>query len=81
MDIINNPHDKFFKETLGDVSVAQDFIENYLPENILDIIDIDTISPLKDSFIEKELQEFYADLLFGVTINGEDGYLYFLFEQ
>jgi len=28
---IDNPHDKFFKETLGNVIVAKDFLHNYLP--------------------------------------------------
>jgi len=80
MDIINNPHDKFFKETLGKEDVARDFLQNYLPENILGIIDIDTINPLKDSFI-KDLKEYFSDLLFRVNINDTDGYLYFLFEH
>ncbi len=81
MDRINKPHDKFFKETLGDVSVAQDFIHHYLPEEILGIIDISSISPEKDSFITKDLEEYFSDLLFSVTMNGEEGYLYFLFEH
>jgi len=35
MDIIKNPHDTLFKRTLGDKEVAKDFLENYLPDNIL----------------------------------------------
>lgn len=81
MDRVNKPHDKFFKETLGDVSVAQDFIHHYLPEEILGIIDTSSISPEKDSFITKDLEEYFSDLLFSVTMNGEEGYLYFLFEH
>ncbi len=54
---IQNPHDKFFKETFGKVEVARDFFSNYLPQNILNIIDLDTIEPQKDSFINKELVE------------------------
>jgi hypothetical protein len=42
---IQNPHDKFFKETFGKVEVARDFFSNYLPQNILNITDIDTIEP------------------------------------
>ncbi|MEA1975711.1 MAG: Rpn family recombination-promoting nuclease/putative transposase, partial [Bacillota bacterium] len=36
---IQNPHDKFFKETFSNVAVAKDFINNYLPKNIINIID------------------------------------------
>ncbi|SMB89970.1 conserved hypothetical protein (putative transposase or invertase) [Desulfonispora thiosulfatigenes DSM 11270] len=78
---IQNVHDKFFKETFSKLEVAKDFINNYLPEGIRNIIDINTLHPLKDTFIDKELNEVFSDLLFGVNINNRPGYLYFLFEH
>lgn len=81
MGEINNPHDKFFKETLGNVSLAKDFIMHYLPAEILGIIELDTLQPQKDSFVAEDLKEYFSDLLFGVQINGLEGYLYFLFEH
>ncbi|GEN81780.1 hypothetical protein SLU01_00920 [Sporosarcina luteola] len=39
---IQNPHDKFFKETLGNIATAQDFLVNYLPDQIMNAIDINT---------------------------------------
>lgn len=66
---IQNPHDKFFKETFGHIEVAKDFLNNYLPENIIKIIDVDTLQLQKDSFINEELQESFSDLLFKVDIN------------
>ena len=53
---LQNPHDKFFKETFSDVEVAKDFLNNYLPEDILKVIDVDTLDPQKDSFINGELE-------------------------
>lgn len=81
MDIIQNPHDKFFKETFGNIDVVQDFLNSYLPKNILDIIDIETVTPLKDSFVNHELDESFSDLLVSVNIAEKKGYLYFLFEH
>jgi predicted transposase/invertase (TIGR01784 family) len=78
---IQNPHDKFFKETFSNVEVARDFIKNYLPENILKIIDLETLELQKDSFINEELQEVFSDMLFQVAINKQEGYVYFLFEH
>ncbi len=78
---IQNPHDKFFKETFGNVTVAKDFLNNYLPQSLMGIIDIDTLEPQKDSFINEELRESFSDLLFKVNINKREGYLYFLFEH
>lgn len=78
---VPNPHDKFFKMTFSNIAVAGDFLDNYLPQSIVDIIDLDTLEPQKDSFINKELQESFSDLLFKVNINNREGYLYFLFEH
>ncbi len=78
---INNPHDKFFKETFGNVTVAGDFLTNYLPASIVKYIDIDTLDPQKDSFIDNNLDENFSDLLFKANIANEEGYVYFLFEH
>ena len=78
---IQNPHDKFFKETFGNVKVAKDFINNYVPQSILNIVDMNILEPQKDSFINKELEEAFSDLLFRTKINNREGYIYFLFEH
>jgi predicted transposase/invertase (TIGR01784 family) len=78
---IQNPHDKFFKKTFGDVAVAKDFLNNYLPQKIMGIIDIETLEPQKDSYIDEELKEGFSDLLFRANINNREGYLYLLFEH
>lgn len=81
MDIIKNPHDSLFKRTLGDKEVAVDFLQNYLPDNILKEIDLTDIKVAKDSFIDKELEESFSDILYNVSIDGRDGFIYVLFEH
>lgn len=78
---IQNPHDKFLKETLGNVETAKDFITNYLPKEVLQVMDVNSLEPQKDSFINKELEESFSDLLFKVDICNKEGYLYLLFEH
>lgn len=78
---IQNPHDKFFKETFGDTEIAKDFLNNYLPREIRSIVSVKTLEPQKDSFIDEELQEGFSDMLFRVTVDNKEGYLYFLFEH
>lgn len=73
---IQNPNDKFFKETFGNVEVTKDFLNNYLPQNIMNVIDINTLEPQKDSFINEELQEGFSDMLFKVNINKREGHFY-----
>lgn len=81
MSIISNPHDHFFKETFGDVEVVKQFAKHYIPERFLRIIDINTLAPLKDSFVQDELVSAYSDLLFSIRIGNREGYVYFLFEH
>ncbi|SHF12553.1 Rpn family recombination-promoting nuclease/putative transposase [Caloramator proteoclasticus] len=78
---IQNPHDKFFKEVFSNIEVAKDFIINYVPKEIVEIIDLDTLSLQKDSFINEQLKEVYSDMLFKAKINNYEGYIYFLFEH
>ncbi len=81
MDVLKQPHDKFFRSTFGQVEVASDFLTNYLPTGLSEIIDIDTLELQKDSFLDETLKEEFADLLFRVNINNAQGYIYFLFEH
>lgn len=81
MDILNQPHDKYFRAIFGEVSFATDFLNNYLPRDVLDIIDLDTLEPQKESYLDKKLREQFTDLLFRVNINNKEGYVYFLFEH
>lgn len=78
---VQNPHDKFFKETLGNVATAKDFLTHYLPDSIMKMIDVNTLETQKESYINKKLEENFSDLLFKVDINQKEGYLYFLFEH
>lgn len=50
---VQNPHDKFVKEVLGNVEVAQSFLSNYLPKNIRSMVNLDSLAPQKDSFINE----------------------------
>lgn len=50
---LHHSHDKLFRETWSNLSNARSFLENYLPENILQITRMDSLEICKDSFIEK----------------------------
>lgn len=78
---ITNPHDKLFREVWSDKAVAADFLQNYLPEDVLKLVDLSTLEISKDSFIEKELKDYYSDLLYKINLADKPGYVYFLFEH
>lgn len=80
-ELITHAHDKFFKTTFSDVEIAKDFMRSYLPKDVLDVVDLNTLVPQKDSHVDKKLKEQFSDLLFRVDINKREGYIYFLFEH
>ena len=85
----SNPlHDNFFRRTLSEKSVAHDFLQNYLPQDIVAHLALETLAICKDTFIAKtrknvrDKEKRQADLLYRVnTANGDSAFVYFLFEH
>ena len=61
--------------------VAREFFSQYLPADIRKKVDLTTLVPQKESFIDDKLRMQIADLLFSVDFEGEPGYLYILMEH
>ncbi|MBW7857574.1 MAG: Rpn family recombination-promoting nuclease/putative transposase [Leptonema sp. (in: Bacteria)] len=78
---IYNPHDSFFKEMFSQPKVTRGFIENYLPQKIVTNLDLTDLKPVKDSFIDNELKNSQADLLFNTKLKNTNAYIYILFEH
>lgn len=87
MSDLTNPHDKFFKETFTRLEVARDFFANYLPEAVVAAVALETLSLQSGTFIDPDLKEQFADLLYQVdcapdaTGEGQQAYLYLLLEH
>ncbi len=81
MDKTANPHDRLFRETWSDRDTAADFMRHYLPENILSVADLNSLEICKESFIEEDLKDYYSDILYRMMFEGDDGYIYLLFEH
>lgn len=76
-----SPHDKFFKSIISDPKTAKEFLQIHLPENIKNIVDLNTLKIQKDSFIDNHLKTQLVDLLFATNFRHEKGYIYLLFEH
>ena len=81
MSDLATPHDTFFKVTFGDKDVAQDFLKHYLPTQIANVVDLNYLTKENNSFVDERFKECFTDMLYRTKINGEDGYIYFLFEH
>lgn len=78
---VGQPHDKFFKKVMGQKDQAVSFIENYLPDTIVEKMDLKSLDLLKDSFVNDDLREFYSDIIYKVRLDGSDAYIYTLFDH
>ncbi len=81
MTNIHNPHDRLFKEIWSQKESAASFLQNYLPENLLSHVDLGTLEICKDSFVQKDLTEYFSDILYSVSLGNQEGYIYLLFEH
>lgn len=78
---LSKPHDKFFKKSFEDLDLVRNFSSNYLPEELLSLVDLDSLEPEKGAFVSNVLEESFTDMLFKVKLNQQDAYLCFLFEH
>jgi predicted transposase/invertase (TIGR01784 family) len=79
---ISTAHDHFFRKSFGRVEIARNYLEEYLPAEVMALLDLDTLSLEEDTFIDEEMQKHQADLLYQVRLhNGQIAYVYFLFEH
>ena len=82
MTEISNPHDKFFKKVFTTRDSAAEFLRHYLPENVVGLLDLDSLEYTKDTFVDTQFKEYFSDLLFRTQLkDGSPGYVYILFEH
>ncbi len=55
MTQLKNPHNLFFEELMSRIDVSRDFLQNYLPNEIVRKLDFSTLEISKDTFVDQEL--------------------------
>ena len=80
---LNNPHDKFFKRALAIVAIARPMLENFLPKDLLDKLNLDTLEIDPNSYINDELKETFSDIVWACRIKNSNKKrkIAFLFEH
>lgn len=61
---INNPHDRFFKESFTCLENAVDFLEETLPTDVREELDLSSLVLDTDSYVDEELAEYFSDLVY-----------------
>lgn len=78
---INNPHDKFFKETFSIRENVIDFLEGTFPPEIIKRLDISTLTHENSSYIDEELREHFSDMVYTCFCNDRELKIALLFEH
>ncbi|MEN8236602.1 MAG: Rpn family recombination-promoting nuclease/putative transposase [Pseudomonadota bacterium] len=76
-----SPHDRYARSSLLQPKVAREFFNEHLPVAIKKCVDLSSLAPQKESYINDKLHAKVVDILFSVDFAGEDGYLYLLIEH
>lgn len=81
MTKISNPHDKLFRSAMVDLRVAREFFEAWLPANLHDQVDFNSLQLCHNTYVDQSLKLSLSDVLYKVTIAGQMGYFYLLCEH
>ena len=82
MSMKYTPHDELFKHVMGHPETAKNFIREYLPEDIVDKVDLSHFQDKTEKYTDEKMDEYRTDLVFNTRLEeGQDAYFYFLFEH
>ena len=62
--LIQNVHDKFFKESFSRIDVAANFLEELVDDKFVQKLHLNTLELDNGSFIDESLEESFADILY-----------------
>jgi predicted transposase/invertase (TIGR01784 family) len=65
---INNLHDKFVKDMLSDKELATAFLEEMLPEEVVEQLDLPSLTYNDKSYITPELDEIFSDMVMDLRL-------------
>ncbi|MCC5808656.1 MAG: Rpn family recombination-promoting nuclease/putative transposase [Opitutales bacterium] len=78
---LHNPHDHFVKFGFGEPRRMAALLRAYLPGNLTQALQWDSLTRVQSSFLDEHLKERRSDLVFSVRSGGSLGYIYILFEH
>lgn len=66
------PHDAFFVRSMSDLRVAKEVLEENLPDHLLAILDLNTLSLCKDKLVNVKLKSKFTDMLYRVKLKDSE---------
>lgn len=54
-------HDEFFKASFGRLDIARDYLEQLLPQEVAQFLDLSQLERVNGAWITPELEEYFSD--------------------
>ena len=64
-------HDILIKKAMENPSLAREFLEEYLPEEYKQLVDLTTLKPEKETYVEESLRTKLSDMVFSVQMHNK----------
>ncbi len=72
MSMKYTPHDELFKHVMGHPETAKNFIREYLPEDIVDKVDLSHFQDKTEKYTDEKMDEYRTDYVFRYIIAAID---------
>ncbi len=79
--VIHQPHDKFFRLSMGEPRVVTEFFTEHLPPAVLEKVNLAALKLENRTFIDEAYKDTEADVVYSTQIGGMTAYLYLLCEH
>jgi predicted transposase/invertase (TIGR01784 family) len=80
---VDHPHDKLIRRLLSSVPTARDILESYLPQEVIALIDLNSLERQPDTFVDAQHRKHEIDVLFKTQCKktAKEAYIWVLVEQ
>lgn len=62
----HHPHDRFFRSSFAHRELMQEYVQNFLPKELVKRLRLDTLLEQKESYLDKNLQQYFSDVVYTV---------------
>jgi hypothetical protein len=71
IDFSHHPHDKYLRHVLQFNAITRQFLQYFLPKEISDALDFDTLTQTEDSFLDEQLSEHFTDICYSCLLKNK----------
>jgi predicted transposase YdaD len=78
---LTKPHDLLVKATLSNPQALRDFANIYLPQQVVEKMDQNSLQLTNKSYVSPDMKEFHNDFVFSFSLKSYPGYAFCMVEH